>query len=1345
MRRILTLLFLAINTLLSATSYYVKNGGSDSNSGLDDAHAWAHHPWMSTWTGSVVLSAGDIVHLKRGSNWSIANPTDSFIIVKQSGIAGNPIITTWYGTSGDKPLIQITGDYPYSVIQSFGKSFITFDHLDIKHFSSIQDLYNFQNGIMFSKDAINNVPHDWIITNCEIHNIPKYGICGYDDSYNIIIGDITATSCATALSYSNHIYDCGYCGIMLAGRNPENNISNWQVYYNYVHDIDNNGGLRNAYGISFSSDKVGGAGIGYSTGWPSYATARFNRVANVSGHEGIECHGGTYIYFQDNFVYNCLDGILLQAADRSYAEIATMDHGFIERNTVENSGNHAFSNYSFIGVVAENSLFRATNCYVRDNKCFYTERPSSEKSAFGINLYNVDGVTVERNRVFNGPVGDAGAGIGISSSGTSKNVILSNNWIDNWDHGIYFPSDNLDGDVLINNNIVHSHQKPFVIYEGTLISGVNIMIYNNSMFSSSTAPYPYVIQTNLGDLIINSGASLFIKNNILGIISTTGAGRYILGPTVINGSFECDYNLFWNSTFSTPFVLNDAYHNWADWNAHGYDTHSLNNTDPLFTNESGLYSEDSDFKLKNNSPSINRGVVVSEIVSDFYGEPRDDVPDIGADEYYIPDQTIVATAIKVTGEGGATTITTDKGTLQLSAAITPDNASNKTVTWSIANGTGQATINSTGLVTAAANGTITAKATSNDSQGISGTLVITISNQIIPVTGITVTGAGGATTITTDKGTLQLSAAITPDNASNKTVTWSIANGTGQATINSTGLVTAAASGTITAKATTNDGSGVYGILVITISNKIIPTTKIIVTGAGGINTISTYHGTLQLSVAITPSNATNQTVKWSISEGTGQASISTFGVVTAIANGMVTVRATSSDGSGVFGIMVITISNQVIPIYPTYLNSTIQNITPSILEMNYDVMLANAVPSASAFKVTVNSISRAVNSVTISGTRVLLTLSAKVFYKDIIEVSYIVPSTNPLQSTIGYQAASLIRQPVTNNVSTVNSPPVIVVNYQSNSYSGIISEIDASESYDPDDDNLTYAWEIPSDIPVSSTSSSKIRFLNPSIKTYYQNVEFMLKVSDGNTIQSRIIPIEILPYRPELIEVEISDVEASSYESPFYPYNIIDGNIGTMWVANGINQWVTVKLKEFSDVQHVKLAFQPGQKKESYFDILGSSDSLYWESILNKSASCDFSGDLQVFEFPQSKSWKEYGYIKLIGLGNSKDSWNYISELKIFGYKNRNAKNYEEQPIKIYPNPAKKFINIRIDSSTLLPDFIRILNLLGKVVFQDKITPDIKELQIPINLIEGVYIVQIGSGNLTLFTQKLIVEKNGL
>ncbi len=431
---------------------------------------------------------------------------------------------------------------------------------------------------------------------------------------------------------------------------------------------------------------------------------------------------------------------------------------------------------------------------------------------------------------------------------------------------------------------------------------------------------------------------------------------------------------------------------------------------------------------------------------------------------------------------------------------------------------------------------------------------------------------------------------------------------------------------------------------------------------------------------------------------------------------------------------------NPVIPVNPVYVSSAIENATPARLEMNYNLSLANILPAVSAFSVSVNSVARTVNAVAVSGTKVLLTLASPIVYGDVVTVAYTRPATNPLQTASGGQAATISAQSVTNNVSFINTPPVVVINSPPSNLSGFVGEIDATGSYDINNDNLTYTWVVPNNVPVSSTSGSKIQFLSPIVNAP-QRVEFTLKLSDGKTTQSKIVPVEILPYKPELEVAEVLNVEASGFQSPNYPHNILDGNIGTMWAVNGDNQWLILELKEHFNIQHVKLAFQLGQREESYFDILGSDDKVTWEPILTKSTSCAFSGDIQVFDFPPSKTGKEFNYVKLVGHSNSVDSWNYISEFRIFGHKHRNPTSYEEQPVKIYPNPAHEFINIKIDETTLKPDFIRIINFSGKIFFQDKVNPDIKDFQIPINLIQGIYIVQMGSGGFTLFTQKLIVS----
>ena len=65
----------------------------------------------------------------------------------------------------------------------------------------------------------------------------------------------------------------------------------------------------------------------------------------------------------------------------------------------------------------------------------------------------------------------------------------------------------------------------------------------------------------------------------------------------------------------------------------------------------------------------------------------------------------------------------------MEATVLPTNATDGTYTWSIVNGTGQATIDAAGLLTATHNGDVTITATANDASGLTGTAVITIINQ----------------------------------------------------------------------------------------------------------------------------------------------------------------------------------------------------------------------------------------------------------------------------------------------------------------------------------------------------------------------------------------------------------------------------------------------------------------------------------------------------------------------------------------------------------------------------------------------------------------------------------------
>jgi uncharacterized protein YjdB len=77
--------------------------------------------------------------------------------------------------------------------------------------------------------------------------------------------------------------------------------------------------------------------------------------------------------------------------------------------------------------------------------------------------------------------------------------------------------------------------------------------------------------------------------------------------------------------------------------------------------------------------------------------------------------------------------------------------------------------------------------------------------------------------------------------------------------------------------------------------------------------TISVDNGTLQMTATIMPVDATNQKLKWTVENGTGSAKISAPGILTALTDGTVTVKAASTDGGFVEGTAVVTISGQVI------------------------------------------------------------------------------------------------------------------------------------------------------------------------------------------------------------------------------------------------------------------------------------------------------------------------------------------------------------------------------------------------------------------------------------------------
>ena len=350
---------------------------------------------------------------------------------------------------------------------------------------------------------------------------------------------------------------------------------------------------------------------------------------------------------------------------------------------------------------------------------------------------------------------------------------------------------------------------------------------------------------------------------------------------------------------------------------------------------------------------------------------------------------VTVTSIIVSTQGSVpAAINSAGGTLQMVATLLPANA-NQAVTWSIVVVTGNASISTTGLVTAASNGTVWAKAVSVQTPSMKDSLLITISNQPIPVTSIIVSTQGSVpAAINSAGGTLQMVATLLPANA-NQAVTWSIVVVTGNASISTTGLVTAASNGTVWAKAVSVQTPSMKDSLLITISNQPIPVTALIVSTQASVPAIiSINNGSLQMVATIVPANASNTAVTWSLINVSGSATISNTGLVTAQTNGTVWAKAVSVSNSAAKDSLLITISNQFVPLVSLVVK-TLGNVPATITSVIGTLqMVAIITPSNATNQAVTWSIVPATGTATISNLGLVTAQSSGTVWAKAVSIS---------------------------------------------------------------------------------------------------------------------------------------------------------------------------------------------------------------------------------------------------------------------------------------------------------------------------------------------------------------------
>ncbi|MCL2414346.1 MAG: Ig-like domain-containing protein [Bacteroidales bacterium] len=232
-------------------------------------------------------------------------------------------------------------------------------------------------------------------------------------------------------------------------------------------------------------------------------------------------------------------------------------------------------------------------------------------------------------------------------------------------------------------------------------------------------------------------------------------------------------------------------------------------------------------------------------------------------------------------------------TLLLLAVMIPADVANPHVTWSSSNDT-VATVSSAGIITAVSPGSsvITVRTQDGGHTATSTIMVNAVSSNFIPVTDIT-----GVPTTAIAGTPLELTGTVVPSNATNQIIVWSVYEaGTTGASLSGDTLNTTSAGSVIVRATITNGATETMDYtqdFTITATPAFVPVTDIT-----GVPTTATVGSALTLTGTVVPSNATNQTIVWSVQNaGATGASLSGDTLITT-STGSVIVRATIVNGA---------------------------------------------------------------------------------------------------------------------------------------------------------------------------------------------------------------------------------------------------------------------------------------------------------------------------------------------------------------------------------------------------------------------------------------------------------------
>ena len=226
--------------------------------------------------------------------------------------------------------------------------------------------------------------------------------------------------------------------------------------------------------------------------------------------------------------------------------------------------------------------------------------------------------------------------------------------------------------------------------------------------------------------------------------------------------------------------------------------------------------------------------------------------------------------------------------LQITAKVLPENATNATLKWKITPENILKLTATAGQFTAQQVGEALVRAEAADGSGITAECKVVVKPRLVQAISLNATQKN---LIIGDSFTL--TATLSPENATNRNVIWKLVSGNAIA-LSADGVIQAKKVGEALVRAEAVDGSGITAECKVVVKPRLVQAISLNATQKELI-----VGDTFTLTTTLSPENATNRNVIWKLVSGNAIA-LSADGVIQAKKVGEALVRAEAADGSGI-------------------------------------------------------------------------------------------------------------------------------------------------------------------------------------------------------------------------------------------------------------------------------------------------------------------------------------------------------------------------------------------------------------------------------------------------------------